>query len=79
MKLILGTFLFSVGSALIPVLNVEIYLAALRFDDVERIVAKPGETITINLTNSDGFHDWVLDEFNASTNKTIIEVFMPPI
>lgn len=29
MKLILGTFLFSVASALIPVLNVEIYLAAI--------------------------------------------------
>lgn len=29
MKLLLGTFLFSVASALIPVLNLEIYLSAL--------------------------------------------------
>lgn len=29
MKLILGTFLFSIASALIPVLNLEIYLSAL--------------------------------------------------
>lgn len=49
MKLILGTFLFSVGSALIPVLNVEIYLAAL--PNVENrafefaVVAGVGQTI----------------------------------
>lgn len=28
-----------------------------------------GDTVTINLTNSDGFHDWVVDEFNAATGK----------
>lgn len=49
MKLLLGTFLFSVASALIPVLNVEIYLAAL--PNVEErafefaVVAGTGQTI----------------------------------
>jgi len=48
-KLLLGTFLFSVASALIPVLNVEIYLAAL--PNVEdrafefAVVAGTGQTI----------------------------------
>ena len=28
-----------------------------------------GDTVTINLTNSDGYHDWVLDEFGASTKQ----------
>lgn len=49
MKLLLGTFLFSVASALIPVLNLEIYLAAL--PNVEErafefaVVAGTGQTI----------------------------------
>lgn len=49
MKLLLGTFLFSVASALIPVLNVEIYLAAL--PNVEErafefaVVAGTGQTL----------------------------------
>ena len=28
-----------------------------------------GDTVTINLTNSDGFHDWVIDEFGAATTQ----------
>jgi len=28
-----------------------------------------GDTVTINLTSSDGFHDWVVDEFKAATEK----------
>lgn len=49
MKLLLGTFLFSVASALVPVLNVEIYLAAL--PNVEErafefaVVAGTGQTL----------------------------------
>jgi membrane protein YqaA with SNARE-associated domain len=48
-KLLLGTFLFSVASALVPVLNVEIYLAAL--PNVEErafefaVVAGTGQTL----------------------------------
>ena len=33
------------------------------------IRVKEGDTVTINLTSSDGFHDWVVDEFNAATGK----------
>lgn len=33
------------------------------------IRVKEGEVVTINLTNSGGYHDWVLDEFNAATAK----------
>jgi plastocyanin len=30
---------------------------------------KKGDTVTIILTNSGGFHDWVVDEFAAATEK----------
>lgn len=30
---------------------------------------KAGDTVTINLTNSEGFHDWVVDEFDAATDR----------
>jgi plastocyanin len=33
------------------------------------IRVKQGDTVTINLTNSAGFHDWVVDEFAAATEK----------
>ncbi len=33
------------------------------------IRVKEGTTVTINLINSGGFHDWVVDEFNAATDK----------
>ena len=35
----------------------------------EEIRVKEGDLVTINLTNSDGFHDWVVDEFGAATEK----------
>jgi plastocyanin len=35
----------------------------------EELVVNEGDTVTINLTNSDGFHDWVLDEFDAETEQ----------
>lgn len=31
------------------------------------IKVKLGDTVKIVFTNSDGFHDWVIDEFNAKT------------
>jgi len=34
---------------------------------VEQIQASPGETITINLTNSDGMHDFDIDELEVDT------------
>lgn len=36
---------------------------------MEEIRVPAGTTVTINLTNSDGFHDWVLDEFDAATTQ----------
>ncbi|OGY88992.1 MAG: hypothetical protein A3B30_02780 [Candidatus Komeilibacteria bacterium RIFCSPLOWO2_01_FULL_52_15] len=36
---------------------------------LKEIRVKKGDTVTINLSNSDGFHDWVLDEFNARTKQ----------
>ena len=36
----------------------------------EEVIRVPaGTEVTINLTNSGGFHDWVLDEFGAATAK----------
>jgi len=37
--------------------------------DVTEIRVQEGDTVTINLTNSEGFHDWVVDEFDAATEK----------
>ena len=36
---------------------------------MEEIKVKQGDTVTINLTNSGGLHDWVVDEFDAATEK----------
>lgn len=33
----------------------------------EEIVVNEGDTVTINFTSTEGLHDWVVDEFNAST------------
>jgi plastocyanin len=35
----------------------------------EEIRVNEGDTVTINLTNSGGYHDWVVDEFDAATEK----------
>lgn len=37
--------------------------------DVTEIRVNEGDVVTINLTVSDGFHDWVVDEFDAATEK----------
>lgn len=37
--------------------------------DVEEIKVKKGETVTIQFESTDGFHDWVVDEFDARTEK----------
>lgn len=36
---------------------------------LKEIKVKKGDTVRIVFTNQDGFHDWVIDEFNAKTNK----------
>lgn len=64
MKLLLGTFLFSIASALVPVLNVEIYLAAL--PNVEErafefaVVAGTGQTLGKILWFYAGIHSMKL-------------------
>lgn len=37
--------------------------------DVTEIKVKKGDTVTINFESTDGFHDWVVDEFDAATDK----------
>ena len=34
---------------------------------MDEIRVQQGDTVTINLTTSEGLHDWVVDEFNAAT------------
>jgi len=35
--------------------------------DVKEIKVKKGDTVKINFTSVSGFHDWVVDEFDAKT------------
>jgi nitrite reductase (NO-forming) len=35
--------------------------------DVTEIRVKEGDTVQINFESADGFHDWVVDEFDAAT------------
>jgi nitrite reductase (NO-forming) len=37
--------------------------------DLKQIKVSQGETVVINFKNSEGFHDWVIDEFNARTKQ----------
>ena len=37
--------------------------------DVEEIRVKEEDTVTINFTSESGFHDWVVDEFDAATQQ----------
>jgi len=36
---------------------------------LSEIKVNEGDIVTINFTSSDGFHDWVVDEFDAATAK----------
>lgn len=36
---------------------------------VKEMRVKKGDTVTVTFVNKEGFHDWVLDEFNAKTNQ----------
>lgn len=35
----------------------------------KEIKVKKGDMVVINFTNTEGFHDWVIDEFNARTKQ----------
>lgn len=37
--------------------------------DVEEMTVTEGDTVTINFSSEDGFHDWVVDAFDAATEK----------
>lgn len=37
--------------------------------DVETIEVNEGDVVTINFISEQGFHDWVVDEFNAATKQ----------
>jgi len=37
--------------------------------NLSEIHVKVGDTVTINLTSTGGFHDWVVDEFGAATAR----------
>jgi len=37
--------------------------------DMAEIRVTEGDTVTINFSSADGFHDWVVDAFNAATEK----------
>jgi cytochrome c oxidase subunit 2 len=37
--------------------------------DLKEIKVKKGEPVTITLMNKEGFHDFVIDEFNAKTKQ----------
>jgi plastocyanin len=36
---------------------------------VKEMRVKKGDTVTVNLSSSDGLHDWVVDELNARTTQ----------
>ena len=37
--------------------------------DITEIRVNQGDTVTINFVSSEGFHDWVVDEFDAATDR----------
>ncbi len=37
--------------------------------NLEEITVKEGDTVTINFESESGFHDWVVDEFDAATQQ----------
>jgi plastocyanin len=37
--------------------------------DVKEIRVKKGDTVRVTFKNEEGFHDWVIDEFNAKTKQ----------
>jgi nitrite reductase (NO-forming) len=53
-----------------PSEHVVIDVAGIDFEyDIKQIKVKKGDTVTINFKSNKGFHDWVVDEFNAATER----------
>lgn len=59
------------GTGEAPQTNTKVFaVAGVNFKfDVEEIRVKKGDTVTINFMSTDGFHDWVVDEFDARTKQ----------
>ena len=54
----------------VPAKTVSIDVTAKNFSfDRAEIRVKKGDTVTVRVTNAEGFHDWVIDEFNAKTPR----------
>lgn len=53
-----------------PANEVNFDIAGVNFAfDVTEMRVKEGDVVTVNFVSDDGFHDWVVDEFSAATNK----------
>ncbi len=46
--------------------NLRFYIDGIENPDIK---IKQGDKVRIEFTSSEGFHDWVVDEFNARTEK----------
>ncbi|KKS28559.1 MAG: Nitrite reductase [Parcubacteria group bacterium GW2011_GWA2_43_11] len=42
--------------------------------DKKELTVTEGDMVTINFESADGFHDWVIDEFNAATKQVDVGV-----
>lgn len=50
--------------------HVVIDIAGINYEyDIKEIRVKKGDTVTINFKSDQGFHDWVVDEFSAATDR----------
>ncbi len=59
-----------IGVTTKPSEHVVIDIAGVDFAyDIKQIKVKKGDTVTINFKSNEGFHDWVVDEFNAATDR----------
>jgi nitrite reductase (NO-forming) len=47
----------------------EMFKFRLNGAEAPELRVKQGDTVRIEFTSTDGFHDWVVDEFNARTER----------
>jgi heme/copper-type cytochrome/quinol oxidase subunit 2 len=57
------------GPDKIFVLTGENYKFTMNSEESPELRVKQGDKIRIEFTSTSGFHDWVVDEFNAATEK----------
>lgn len=51
-----------------PTKTFNVSMANFSFD-VKEMKVKKGDTVTVNVKNNEGFHDWVIDDFNTRTKQ----------